>query len=298
MTKTDEAARAQPPAGEAMCRFCKGRGWEDDQNWSPRYSDLEQDRVEGDGLIRCGWCLGDGIDPSPHTADTAAPDGGERERVARAIASGFYNGNQGYDDGNDMMQLSFDMAADAVLALRPAEGLGRLRAEGHGSSAAPIPTGSSSLAVADLQTVTAWLSGLSECPDLNDVCADGGVTVGMVYQQEAREMSGRLARILSLPAASEQAVAGEWQPIDTAPKDGTEIVGHDQATGTSHVTAADQWGRWIDPDQHYYSEAPPFIPTLWMPLPVAPCITAADESSVGTKRSEVDQNPQGKGAEG
>lgn len=62
----------------------------------------------------------------------------------------------------------------------------------------------------------------------------------------------------------------EWQPIETAPKDGTEIVAHDSKTGRSHVT----WcvlRHWHDPDDHYYSEASDFIPTHWMPLPPPPC---------------------------
>jgi hypothetical protein len=56
-----------------------------------------------------------------------------------------------------------------------------------------------------------------------------------------------------------------WQTIETAPKDGTEIVAHDASTRTSHVTC---WsgGRWHDPDSHYYSEAPDFAPTHWAPL--------------------------------
>lgn len=68
----------------------------------------------------------------------------------------------------------------------------------------------------------------------------------------------------------------EWQPIETAPKDGTEIVGHDAKTGTSHVTCV--WrGGWYDPDDHYYSEAPEFIPTHWMPLPPPPTTQGAEE---------------------
>lgn len=68
---------------------------------------------------------------------------------------------------------------------------------------------------------------------------------------------------------------GNWQPIETAPKDGTEIVGHDSATGTSHVT---WWEasvrRWHDPDNHYYSETEPFHPKFWLPLPPSPEKTA------------------------
>ncbi len=61
----------------------------------------------------------------------------------------------------------------------------------------------------------------------------------------------------------------DWQPIFTAPKDGSEIVAHDAKTGTSHVTHWDRYG-WHDPDSHYYSEAPDFDPTHWMPLSSAP----------------------------
>lgn len=75
------------------------------------------------------------------------------------------------------------------------------------------------------------------------------------------------------PAAS----TTTWQLIDTAPKDGSEIVAHDAATGTSHVTL---WrhGGWHDPDSHYYSDAPDFVPTHWMPLPKPPTTnTTLDE---------------------
>lgn len=57
----------------------------------------------------------------------------------------------------------------------------------------------------------------------------------------------------------------DWQPIETAPRDGTEILALDEATGTAHVTWWWQGG-WHDPDNHYYSEAPDFRPTLWTPF--------------------------------
>lgn len=72
------AQQAEAPADApelAACRFCKGQGWVEDQNWSARYPDIVQDRVEGNGLIRCGWCLGDGIDPQPQTAPISAEKG-------------------------------------------------------------------------------------------------------------------------------------------------------------------------------------------------------------------------------
>lgn len=55
-------------------------------------------------------------------------------------------------------------------------------------------TAETDAALADLHTIKGWLHGLAICPDLNDVVADGGVSVGDCYQQEAREFAGRLER--------------------------------------------------------------------------------------------------------
>lgn len=41
----------------------------------------------------------------------------DRDRIRRAIADGFSNGNEQYDDADPAQQERFDMAADAVLAL-------------------------------------------------------------------------------------------------------------------------------------------------------------------------------------
>lgn len=61
----------------------------------------------------------------------------------------------------------------------------------------------------------------------------------------------------------------QWQPIETAPRDGIEFLAHDAATKTTHVTYVNSNGYFHDPDNHYYSEAPDFVPTHWMPLPAA-----------------------------
>ena len=50
--------------------------------------------------------------------------------------------------------------------------------------------------LSDLHTIKGWLHGLSTAPDLTDVVADGGVSVGDCYQQEAREFAGRLGRVI------------------------------------------------------------------------------------------------------
>jgi hypothetical protein len=60
-----------------------------------------------------------------------------------------------------------------------------------------------------------------------------------------------------------------WQPIETAPRDGTDILGFDGLAGVMQVTHFWQ-GVWHDPNSHYYSECPPFCPAHWMPLPPGP----------------------------
>lgn len=65
-----------------------------------------------------------------------------------------------------------------------------------------------------------------------------------------------------------------WQPIETAPKDGTDIL----VCCTHNLPNGDwctiQWVDWAVNDDHwpvYRSRIDvPFAPTHWMPLPEAP----------------------------
>ncbi len=72
---------------------------------------------------------------------------------------------------------------------------------------------------------------------------------------------------VSAPLAQAQIVSG-WQPIETAPKDGTIILGY--WLGGKHdcaIHATKFWvGRWWEPNEDY----PQSEPTHWMPLPAAP----------------------------
>jgi predicted esterase len=66
----------------------------------------------------------------------------------------------------------------------------------------------------------------------------------------------------------------EWQPIETAPIDGTDIL-----VCMTHNLSDDEWEtvQWVD---YYFPDAGwiifrgrvdiPFPPTHWMPLPEAP----------------------------
>lgn len=57
----------------------------------------------------------------------------------------------------------------------------------------------------------------------------------------------------------------EWQPIETAPKDGRNILGHDKY---SNVTECIRWvkNKWVTTWDHEEFDDP----THWMPLPPPP----------------------------
>jgi hypothetical protein len=54
----------------------------------------------------------------------------------------------------------------------------------------PIPAARSD--VAGVRQVIDWLEQLARADDMDDVAADGGVTVAMIYQQEAAMQARRL----------------------------------------------------------------------------------------------------------
>lgn len=59
----------------------------------------------------------------------------------------------------------------------------------------------------------------------------------------------------------------EWQPIETAPKDGTVILAY--VSGGHHALVAwnDDWEDWLHLPWH---ESMPAVITHWMPLPAPP----------------------------
>jgi hypothetical protein len=76
----------------------------------------------------------------------------------------------------------------------------------------------------------------------------------------------------------------EWQPIETAPKDGTEIVAVGRLKSDERYQIRRACiTRWSNGGPPVYAEgwsfvAPGisdlFVPTHWMPLPGAPAVTA------------------------
>ena len=76
----------------------------------------------------------------------------------------------------------------------------------------------------------------------------------------------------------------DWQPIETAPTDGTSVLIWDSWRKGMGVAewAAQKW-RWSGPaecDEH--SGNGPIEPTHWMPLPAIPSSKHAEALTVGT----------------
>lgn len=64
-----------------------------------------------------------------------------------------------------------------------------------------------------------------------------------------------------------------WQPIETAPKDGTKILGYDDGDILVMVFETDQDGAggwYIELSERAYTDVPEWTPTHWMPLPEPP----------------------------
>jgi hypothetical protein len=66
--------------------------------------------------------------------------------------------------------------------------------------------------------------------------------------------------------------AGEWQPIETAPNDGTEILTYNDISGIHQVSwsygnRSGHWEteRWLDRETNWVID-----PTHWVPLPKPP----------------------------
>ncbi|HBD33151.1 MULTISPECIES: hypothetical protein [unclassified Cupriavidus] len=97
-----------------------------------------------------------------------------------------------------------------------------------------------------------------------------------------------IARIRALESASQPGSGEAWQPIETAPKDGTEILlcrdervtsgawgEWEETTSEYHSTTGEYLGKsvqdcgasWWSWDGGFTQEAPP---THWMPMPAAP----------------------------
>lgn len=114
--------------------------------------------------------------------------------------------------------------------------------------------------------------------DWDEGAADA-VTVGMIVQRDCSRLSQRLRKALS--DREEAGPSGDgWQPIETAPKDGTWCLlwsAHLDARPPVSVRQYRRWSPgggdsemlWVD---HLACVSPSLIFTHWMPLPAPPVL--------------------------
>lgn len=66
----------------------------------------------------------------------------------------------------------------------------------------------------------------------------------------------------------------DWRPIETAPKDGTEVLLYGRPPHKDDLTCyVGRWGTWDSaggPSDCWISGGPHYRPTHWMPLPAPP----------------------------
>lgn len=68
-----------------------------------------------------------------------------------------------------------------------------------------------------------------------------------------------------------------WQPIETAPKDGTWILGYESRIGMNTKYVPHEVIRWIAFSEKWRNSADQLSePTHWMPLPAPPAVKDAE----------------------
>jgi hypothetical protein len=108
-----------------------------------------------------------------------------------------------------------------------------------------------------------WADRAEGAPGLS--LATGRFGSHFVYADTASAFRAWLAR-------AEQAQVVGWQPISTAPKDGTKFLGYRNGVmATSYVTPRDDCEMWtFGATSAAFEHRPEIRPTHWMPLPPPP----------------------------
>jgi hypothetical protein len=74
----------------------------------------------------------------------------------------------------------------------------------------------------------------------------------------------------------------EWKPIESAPKDGTEVWAYNGEQARMRWTEGECYALWIWADDLVSDADPcPDQPTHWMPLPAPPCATCNGHGMIG-----------------
>ena len=95
----------------------------------------------------------------------------------------------------------------------------------------------------------------------------------LVEQNKWTELTNHIMDLQSRVGLLEVIVADqEWRPIETAPKDGTEVLTYNEISGIHQVSwsRGNRYGhweteRWLDKETNWVID-----PSHWMPLPKDP----------------------------
>lgn len=102
------------------------------------------------------------------------------------------------------------------------------------------------------------------------------VTAGRIAQHViSRKLLANIAALLSEIASQQKQIEEltrerEWRPIETAPRDGTPILGFNGAAQTVVAWWAPGGGYWNLVACGAYAEDGEWTPTYWQPLPAPP----------------------------
>ena len=114
---------------------------------------------------------------------------------------------------------------------------------------------------------------------------DGVNTIAYVRALH-KKMEGQRKHIAALQA--QVAARNEWQPMETAPKDGTPIlVSNDERDGvwvayyqpvyTSGYRPDNPWSSLMLNTRWHKNKWASYVPTRWMPLPAPPAVEAREQ---------------------
>jgi len=94
-----------------------------------------------------------------------------------------------------------------------------------------------------------------------------------IQLSHAYDIAREISAALSTPE-------GEWRPIETAPKDGTAVLGF-QATPGDHENRMAVCWRYGKPETPLWMGEGGLMPTHWMPLPKPPASPLSKENEHG-----------------
>lgn len=170
--------------------------------------------------------------------------------------------------------LSVDLTIPAGIVCASCKSIGQHQPDCSSLSAVPAPVSEEEIAQR-LRRIIAMDTKLCGTTSEDSFEVEGDIA------KEARAILSRLSR-----------TEGEWRPIETAPKDGSEVIVFCPKNRPQVFTAAFVCGEWgcsvedrCAPKDDFYGDSPKW-PTHWMPLPSPPRANNNHPSAMGAVRTD------------